>query len=190
MATGVFGVIGAAIGGLAAAWGTRTGAERAALAAQRQVRDQAVAEHLHWLRQQRLEAYEGFMRAYDSFARVATNSLLAAERRSESGQSRRIPLSADLPSGSEVAAMGEQVRVMEERSARISVLGPPPVEECAVALTRAAGLETQRYEVERKQRSDEPPQQVGEMEVQAQVEHRKRFLAASRQALGIEPDGL
>ncbi|MFE6097730.1 hypothetical protein ACFQ7M_38035 [Streptomyces massasporeus] len=179
MAAGLFGVIGAAIGGAAAAWGARSGAERTARAAQQQVHDQAIAEHAHWLRQQRLEAYEGFMRAYDSFARVATDGLRAAEeRRSRSDQSGRDDqLSEYLLSASEVEALGHQVRALEERSARISVLGPSSVDECAAELTRAAGLEHQRYE-----------QGLDWNEVRSQTEHRNRFLAAARQALGTRPD--
>ncbi|AJE84201.1 integrase [Streptomyces albus] len=58
-AVGLVGAIGgAAIGGLAAARGARTGAETAAKAKATadQVRDQAVADRQHWLRERRLEA--------------------------------------------------------------------------------------------------------------------------------------
>lgn len=64
------------------------GAERTARAAQQQVRDQATAEQAHWLRQRRFEAYEGSMRAYDSFARTATESLRAAGTASARRSSR------------------------------------------------------------------------------------------------------
>ncbi|MFG2651260.1 hypothetical protein [Streptomyces sp. NPDC048436] len=189
--TGAFGLVGVAIGGAAAAWGARTGAERTARATHQQVRDQADAEHAHWLRQQRLEAYEGFMRGYDGFARVASESLRAAEeRRSRSDQSgREAHLSESLPSASEVDAMGAQVRAMEEHAARISVVGPSSMDECAAQLARAAGLEHQRYAGLRERPSNEPHQQDMALdEIQAQTEHRKRFLAAARLTLGAPPN--
>ncbi|GGW71259.1 hypothetical protein GCM10010381_64940 [Streptomyces xantholiticus] len=131
------------------------------------------------------------MRAYDSFARVATDALRAAEERGSRSErsGRDVQLAECLPSASEVEALGEQVRVMVERSARISVLGPSSVEECAAELTRAAGLEHQRYAAQREQRSDAPSQQgVAWDEVRSQTAHRERFLAAARQALGTRPD--
>ncbi|MEV8334302.1 hypothetical protein [Streptomyces niveus] len=47
---------GAAVGGIAAVRGARLGAEKSAEATRQQVKDQAVVEHLHWLRQERREA--------------------------------------------------------------------------------------------------------------------------------------
>lgn len=131
------------------------------------------------------------MRAYDGFARVATESLRAAEeRRSRSDQSgREARLSEGLPSPSEVDAVGTQVRAMEEQAARISVVGPSTVDERAAQLTRTAGLEHQRYVALRERPVDEPHQQdVALDEERAQTEHRKQFLAAARQALGAPPD--
>ncbi|MGW5636029.1 hypothetical protein, partial [Streptomyces sp. NPDC003832] len=143
------------------------------------------------LSQQALEAYEGFMCAYDGFARVATEGLRAAEeRRSERDRSGHEDAFADLLlSASEVEALGHQVRSLEERFARISVLGPSSVEECAAVLTKAAGLEHQRYDNQRTQRPEEPgPQGPDWNEVRSQTEHRNRFLAAARQALGTRSD--
>ncbi|MEU3993650.1 hypothetical protein AB0F24_35840 [Streptomyces platensis] len=70
---GLVGAIGgAAIGGIAAARGARVGAETAARATARQVRDQAAADHAHWLRERRLEACRDFLGAYDEYAGAAT----------------------------------------------------------------------------------------------------------------------
>lgn len=63
---GLVGAVGGAIvGGAAAARGARLGAQTAADATARQVRDQAYADHVHWLRERRLEAFREFMNAYD-----------------------------------------------------------------------------------------------------------------------------
>jgi hypothetical protein len=70
---GLVGAIGgAAIGGFAAARGARSGAEMAARATARQVRDQALFDHAHWLRERRLEACRDFLGAYDEYAGAAT----------------------------------------------------------------------------------------------------------------------
>ncbi|MFI9245791.1 hypothetical protein ACIGXF_25165 [Streptomyces sp. NPDC053086] len=69
---GLVGAVGgAAIGGLAAARGARIGAETAARATARQVQDQAFAAHMHWLREQRLEAYKSMLVAYEGYADTA-----------------------------------------------------------------------------------------------------------------------
>lgn len=64
---------GAAIGGIAAARGSRIGAETAARATAKQVRDQAVIDHEHWLRGQRLEACGALLAAYHEYAIAASN---------------------------------------------------------------------------------------------------------------------
>ncbi|MFI2260293.1 hypothetical protein OHU45_17755 [Streptomyces tubercidicus] len=72
---GGFGLVGAMVGGAAAAWGSKIGAEKTAAATRRQVEDQAHASHKQWLRQQRLEAVTSFMTAWDlnvtAFGRLA-----------------------------------------------------------------------------------------------------------------------
>ncbi|GAA0680271.1 hypothetical protein GCM10009536_08390 [Streptomyces thermocarboxydus] len=66
---GLVGAIGgAAIGGFAAARGTRLGAETAAQATVRQVHDQSIAEHEHWLRERRLETCTALLAAYHRYA--------------------------------------------------------------------------------------------------------------------------
>ncbi|MBW8088511.1 hypothetical protein IGW14_10805 [Streptomyces hygroscopicus subsp. hygroscopicus] len=61
---GMVGALGGAVaGGVAAVRGARIGAERTAQATRQQVHDQAVAEHGHWLREQRRDAYASFITA-------------------------------------------------------------------------------------------------------------------------------
>ena len=67
---GGFGLVGTLLGGVAAAWGSRMAAERTTAAARQQALDQAVTDHAHWLRQQRLETYEGLLGAYDEMTRA------------------------------------------------------------------------------------------------------------------------
>lgn len=67
---GGFGLVGTLLGGVAAAWGGSMAATRTAAAARQQALDQAVTDHAHWLRQQRLEAYEGLLGAYDEMTRA------------------------------------------------------------------------------------------------------------------------
>jgi hypothetical protein len=59
----VFGLAGTVLGAVVAARATKVGADKNAETVRRQVADQAGAEHAHWLRQQRLNAYEGFLEA-------------------------------------------------------------------------------------------------------------------------------
>ncbi|MEW2469506.1 hypothetical protein AB0919_31570 [Streptomyces sp. NPDC046994] len=54
---------GAVAGGVAAVRGARIGAERTAAATREAVRDQAAAEHGHWLREQRRDAFASFITA-------------------------------------------------------------------------------------------------------------------------------
>lgn len=65
---------GAVIGGAAAMCGARIGAETTARATEKQVREQALNEHEHWLREQRLQAYRALLVAFDEFA-VATTQM-------------------------------------------------------------------------------------------------------------------
>ncbi|WP_063730506.1 hypothetical protein [Streptomyces sp. RTd22] len=168
---------------------------------QQQVRGQAEAEHAHWLRQQRLAAYEGFMAAFDSFARTATSSLHACEARrarvDRSRPARRADLVQCVLSAAEVDAIGGQVRALVEQAARVSVVGPVSVGECAARLTTSAGVEHARYVSQRQRAVDESMslddlvQAVetlpGEGEASAQVEENRQFLAAVRQVLNSPP---
>ncbi|MEU4893507.1 hypothetical protein AB0B12_35405 [Streptomyces sp. NPDC044780] len=64
VAAGIAGLLGAGIGGLAAAYGARIGAQNTIEAARTQVDRQATAEHLHWIREQRRQAYSAIMEAH------------------------------------------------------------------------------------------------------------------------------
>lgn len=104
-----------------------------------------------------LEAYEGFMGAFDNFARTATASRQAREeRRARADQpGRRAHLQKCMPSAHEVDAIGDTVRALVEQAARISVAGPPSMGECAARLTTSAGAEHARYVGQRQRASDE-----------------------------------
>ncbi|MBQ1157584.1 hypothetical protein KBZ21_05290 [Streptomyces sp. A73] len=65
LAAGAFGLVGAVVGGAAAVWGSKIGAEKTANATRQQVVDQARASHGQWLKQQRLEAVISFMATWD-----------------------------------------------------------------------------------------------------------------------------
>lgn len=70
--TGMAGALGGAVAGaIGAVRGAKVGAERTAEATRQQVQDQAVAEHSHWLRQQRQTAYSAFIAANQAAERAA-----------------------------------------------------------------------------------------------------------------------
>ncbi|WP_432110291.1 hypothetical protein [Streptomyces sp. AA1529] len=61
-AAGMVGALGGSIaGGLAAIRGAKIGAMSSAEATRRQVQDQSMAEHSHWLRSKRADAYSEFL---------------------------------------------------------------------------------------------------------------------------------
>ncbi|WP_030580432.1 hypothetical protein [Streptomyces globisporus] len=103
-----FGFLGTGVGGAAAVWGAKVGAERSAEAVRQQVQDQAAVEHAHWLRQQRLEAYEQFEDLYGEISRLVASGV-----------------SEDLDPAT------ESIRALARWSARIDILGPPLVAEHA-----------------------------------------------------------
>ncbi|MFF2403422.1 hypothetical protein ACWCY1_02925 [Streptomyces goshikiensis] len=77
------GISGAAIGGRAAVRGTHLGAETAARATARQVHDQGMINHEHWLRGQRLESCRALLAAYDRYAIAASDISRALETQSQ-----------------------------------------------------------------------------------------------------------
>ncbi|MFJ5728339.1 hypothetical protein [Streptomyces paradoxus] len=109
-----FGLVGAVVGGIAAVWGVKVGAERSAQATRQQVQDQAAAEHDHWLRQQRLEAYQNFQDTYGELVRLTA-----------------------LDGDEDLSAAAESARVLFRWSSRIDILGPPNVAELADRVTSA-----------------------------------------------------
>ncbi|MDF3141688.1 MULTISPECIES: hypothetical protein [unclassified Streptomyces] len=112
-----FGLLGAVVGGAAAVWGAKIGAERSAHAVKQQVQDQAAAEHAHWLRQQRSEAYEQFEDAYNEVSRLV-----------------------ELGEEQDVSQAVELIRTLYRWQARIEILGPPAVAESAEGVLSVLGM--------------------------------------------------
>ncbi|MET7719057.1 hypothetical protein [Streptomyces sp. NPDC005407] len=111
-----FGVLGTVVGGAAAVWGAKIGAERSAQAVKQQVKDQAAAEHAHWLRQQRLEAYERFDDNYSQLSRLV------------------VRIEGDISSAPDL------IRDLARCSSRIDILGPLEVSFRAVQIATALGV--------------------------------------------------
>ncbi|MGW6158589.1 hypothetical protein ACWFRM_36535 [Streptomyces sp. NPDC055144] len=66
-------IAGAAVGGMGATRGARIGAQTAAETTAKQVRDQSVIDHEHWLRGERLAACRNLLSAYSEYAIAASN---------------------------------------------------------------------------------------------------------------------
>lgn len=66
----VFGLAGTVVGAALTARAAKKGAVLSAQATLQQVHDQATVDQSHWLRQQRLQAYEGFLAAWDECLRL------------------------------------------------------------------------------------------------------------------------
>ncbi|MEU9437942.1 hypothetical protein [Streptomyces sp. NPDC048252] len=82
-----------------------------------QVQDQAAAEHSHWLRQQRSEAYEQFEDAYNEASRLL-----------------------DLGEDQDISTASGLVRTLHRWSARIEILGPQGVAESAGGIVEVVTL--------------------------------------------------
>jgi hypothetical protein len=117
---------GSIVGAIAPVRGTRIGAERTAQATLQQVRDQAVLDHAHWLRQQRQEAYVALLGAYDTFA---------VEMRRTVGV-----LEGPNPQEAEIEAIQQAVFALEQAQSRIPLLGPEPAREAGIQLQDAVVL--------------------------------------------------
>lgn len=100
---------GAAAGAIGAVRGAKVGADKTAAATRQQVRDQATAEHDHWLREQRLTAYGAFIAVNQDAERAADTALRPADR----PQSR-----------ADVIAFREAIQKLSNTSSHITVLGP------------------------------------------------------------------
>lgn len=125
---------GAAIGGITAERGARIGAQVTARATVEQVRSQAVVDHEHWLRGQRLEACKALLAAYDDYAIVASNTTRFVEG--------EVTGSAELGS-----AFGQSVTDFRKSCFEARLVGPAEVREHVVRLRR--GLEDHKECVER-----------------------------------------
>ena len=111
----VCGLLGTILGAVVAARATKAGAVKNADAVLTQGEEQTNAEHAHWLREQRLKAYDGFLESWDEFMRTM---------RGEQG-TREFALTS-------VAGR------TAERAGRIALLGPPEVTQAAEELANAA----------------------------------------------------
>jgi hypothetical protein len=120
-----FGLAGTAVGARAA----RKGALISAQVTLQQVRDQADVDHAHWLRQQRLQAYESFLSAWDECLRILKSVGLPGD--SESSGLHPLKEAADR---------------MTERARRIDILGSAEVagaaEELADSIRRDVEIAT------------------------------------------------
>ncbi|MFF1743077.1 hypothetical protein [Streptomyces mirabilis] len=126
LAATVFGLAGTVVGARAA----KKGALISAQVTLQQVRDQADVDQAHWLRQQRLQAYEGFLEAWDECLRILN--------------------SVGLPGDSESSGLNplkEAAGRMIERARRIDILGPAEVaraaEELADSIRRDVDIATE-----------------------------------------------
>ncbi|MFF9329443.1 hypothetical protein ACF1AY_32585 [Streptomyces sp. NPDC014776] len=71
---GVAGLVGAGFGGLATAYGARVGAQKTIEAARAQVVHQSVAEHAHWVRDQRRQVYSDLAKQHAAFTIASLDS--------------------------------------------------------------------------------------------------------------------
>ncbi|MFE9257916.1 hypothetical protein [Streptomyces sp. NPDC006879] len=115
----VFGLVGTVVGAVLASRSAKAGADKNAETVQRQVQDQAAAEQAHWLRQQRLSAYEGFLEAWDECLRITRAS--------------HHPSSSE---ADDLEPLREASARVEERARRIALLGPQEVTQAAESLAR------------------------------------------------------
>ncbi|MGW7487153.1 hypothetical protein [Streptomyces sp. NPDC054786] len=125
-----FGLAGTVVGARAA----KKGALISAQVALQQVRDQADVDQAHWLREQRFQAYEGFLAAWDECLRILH--------------------SVGLPGDSESPGpnpLKEAAGRMTERARRIDILGPSEVaqaaEELADSIRRDVDIATELLKI-------------------------------------------
>ncbi|MEV5352095.1 hypothetical protein [Streptomyces sp. NPDC052693] len=130
----VFGLAGTVVGAALSARAAKKGALLSAQATLQQVRDQAAVDQAHWLRQQRLQAYEGFLAAWDECLRLIDSVGLPGDAGASDGN----PLK-------------EAAGRMTERARRIDILGPAEVaqaaEELADSIRRDVKLATKLKEL-------------------------------------------
>ncbi|MEY9992506.1 hypothetical protein ABIE67_004538 [Streptomyces sp. V4I8] len=130
----VFGLAGTVVGAALSARAAKKGALLSAQATLQQVRDQATADQAHWLRQQRFQAYEGFLATWDECLRLIDSVGLPGDAGSSDGN----PLK-------------EAAGRMTERARRIDILGPAEVaraaEELADSIRRDVDIATKLKEL-------------------------------------------
>ena len=114
-------IAGAAVGGLGATHGARIGAQTAAEATAKQVRDQSVVDHEHWLRGERLSACRNLLTAYSEYAIAASNMARVYE--------------GSRPGDAQIGlTMGASVTQFRDAYFHLRLLGPPEVRAPALQL--------------------------------------------------------
>ncbi len=119
LAIAVIGLAATGWGALVGARAARFGAEKNAEAVRRQVQDQGAVEHGHWMRQERMTAYESFLGAWDECLRITQTST-----------------GTNSPDSAELEALRVAAVRMAERARRIAILGPSDVTRAAESLAK------------------------------------------------------
>ncbi|MEV6378563.1 hypothetical protein AB0M31_03985 [Streptomyces sp. NPDC051773] len=126
LAIAVIGFAATGWGALVGARAARFGAEKNAEAARRQVQDQGAVEHGHWMRQERMSAYESFLGAWDECLRITQTSA-----------------DTDSSDPAELEALRVAAVRMAERARRIAILGPQDVARAAESLAKTMERDVQ-----------------------------------------------
>ncbi|MFJ7305513.1 hypothetical protein [Streptomyces sp. NPDC099088] len=174
-----FGLAGTVVGARAAKKGALISAE----VTLQQVRDQADVDQAHWLRQQRLQAYEGFLSAWDECLRILK--------------------SVGLPGDSESPGpnpLKEAAGRMTERARRIDILGPSEVaqaaEELADSIRRDVDIATKLLKlaqahspVSDRRMAESVPAMTAAAEAMREATRQIQEIAAETDATGRVPPG-
>jgi hypothetical protein len=114
---GMAGALGGAVAGaIGAVRGARIGAEKTAETTRQQVKDQAMVEHGHWLRQQRQAAYSAFIAATQEVEAAADAAMVSTP--GSQSQTKR-------------DALREEIHKLNDASSQVTVLGPESMIEAA-----------------------------------------------------------
>lgn len=180
---GVAAFVGAVMSGWYTGRSARVGAERAAAAVLEQVTKQATAEHGHWLREQRQDAYTAFLAAFDRAADALGPVFEAWALRYEG---------MDAPAIRELSRPVDEADLAMQRAiTRLSIVGPDAVERAAGDLRLAVMHVRATYWNTRPEEEDSVTQERARWTVRQQDLHR-RFVAEVRAVLqspsSVQPD--
>ena len=196
IAAGAVGVLGAGLGGLAAIFGAKVGADKNAAAVVRQIRHQAQVEHTQWVRDQRSTAYAEFLMAWHEY--TLARGRFHSERPPRYENWRRVQ---DL--GGRLFTTVFRIRIVGPQSVTIAA------EDALTALTAMDLRDAARAEFEdvnvRLRETDDPALQERMVRIAEEILYngswdraidtqplRQRFLQAATDALGdmpVSPDG-
>nr|WP_167532254.1 hypothetical protein [Streptomyces collinus] len=167
---GMVGALGGAVaGGVAAVRGARIGAEKTAEATRQAVHDQAAAEHGHWLREQRRDAFASFITA----AQVVTDASKAVTSMQHD----------------QLIAFNESIQDLAKISSLITLMGP---EQAITAAGRVLGAaesfrrcmwEESRIADHRSQESSDASERTDEA-ADSYTEMVQQFIATAQGVLG------